>query len=250
MAAIGAETGPLPEALRLRWLRLLAERRRRESPASNEAALQLAAVRTMLLVLDRRADAALLSADGAGSELAWSLLEPLGTGVTADVWMGRLGEWSFGWLDAIAGEAAALTAARLQAATALLSRQAPAQPLVIAFAGGPDPRAAERERQLATLRARLPVQTAALYSPLFYAEGRLQTRAWLEAVRVAAGARLPLVYVPRLSRAELEAGMAANALPWCGPFRAGAEAPAAMVPAGAGGARIAATLAALAAFTR
>ncbi|HVB39836.1 MAG TPA: hypothetical protein VNE83_02975, partial [Terriglobales bacterium] len=174
-----------------------------------------------------------------------------------DLWIGTEGGWKFGWLDAIAGEPAAATAARLQAATAALAQAlgCPAQPLAVHFAGGPDPRARDWERQLATLRARLELKAAEIYSPLLFAGGRLQAAAFLQAVRQAASAAAPLLapllYVPRLPRAELEAAFAASGGAdsdggWCGPFRAGAEAPVARVPAGAGAARLAATLANLA----
>jgi len=245
------------EHLRQRWLRILRERCRREAPATLEAALHDPAVCTLLQVLDRRAEAALLSESSAGWEKAWNLLEPAGTGVCADLWIGTEGGWKFGWLDAIAGEPAAATAARLQAATAALAQAlgCPAQPLAVHFAGGPDPRARDWERQLATLRARLELKAAEIYSPLLFAGGRLQAAAFLQAVRQAASAAAPLLapllYVPRLPRAELEAAFAASGGAdsdggWCGPFRAGAEAPVARVPAGAGAARLAATLANLA----
>ena len=248
-AVLGA-SGPSQERLRQRWLRILRERRPSQAPGALEAMLDQPAVRTLLLVLDRRAEAVLLSESAAGWEAAWGLLQPAGTGVCTDLWVGNDGAGSFGWLDAIAGEPAAATAARLQAAAAMLAQALgyPAQPLVLHFASGPDARAVDWERQLATLRARLELRAAELYSPLLFAGGRLQAAAFLQAARQAAAPALaPLLYVPRLSRAEFEAAFAfAGGGAWCGPFRAGAEAPGARVPAGAGGARLAATLALLA----
>ena len=248
-AVLGA-SGPGQERLRRRWLRILRERRPSQAPGALEAMLDQPAVRTLLLVLDRRAEAVLLSESAAGWEAAWGLLQPAGTGVCTDLWVGNDGAGSFGWLDAIAGEPAAATAARLQAAAAMLAQALgyPAQPLVLHFASGPDARAVDWERQLATLRARLELRAAELYSPLLFAGGRLQAAAFLQAARQAAAPALaPLLYVPRLSRAEFEAAFAfAGGGAWCGPFRAGAEAPGARVPAGAGGARLATTLALLA----
>jgi hypothetical protein len=249
--AVLAASGPDQERLRQRWLRILRERRPSQAPGALEAMLDQPAVRTLLLVLDRRAEAVLLSESAAGWEAAWGLLQPAGTGVCTDLWVGNDGAGSFGWLDAIAGEPAAATAARLQAAAAMLAQALgyPAQPLVLHFASGPDARVVDWERQLATLRARLELRAAELYSPLLFAGGRLQAAAFLQAARQAAGAAAPalapLLYVPRLSRAEFEAAFAGGGA-WCGPFRAGAEAPGARVPAGAGGARLAATLALLA----
>lgn len=246
---VRAETGNAgvpDERRRQRWLRILRERRRREAPAALEAALLDPAVRALLLVLDRGAEAALLGESGAST--AWGLLEPTATGVCADLWIGRDGAGSFGWLDVIAGEPAAATAARLQAASATLARALgqPALPLAAHFASGPDPHARAWENELATLRARQQVTVAELYSPLLFAAGRLQAPALLQAVRQAAGGAAPVLYAPKLPRAEFESAFAASGGVWCGPFRAGAEAPAACLPANPSAARVAATLALLA----
>lgn len=238
---VRAESGGA-ERQRQRWRRILQERCRREAPAAVEAKLDQPAFRALLLALDKQADAALWSEADPGSAAAWELLEPVGNGVCADVWLGAHQAWRFGWLDPVPGESPAALAARLQAAAAMLTRifAAPTVPLAITFAGGPDPLASQWERHLATVRARLEVKTASLYSPLFYRDGRLQTSVLLDALRQAAGAAPTLLYVPRLPRLEVENDA------WCGPCRAGAELPAARVPPPASAARLNATLAALA----
>ena len=246
---------PADPRLRARWQRLWHERRAGAGGTSAEAdaALQDASVRALLLLLDQGAEAALLSPADAGAAAAWRMLEPRAPGgACADLWMGELPAGSgdaarFGWLDWPGADNLSQAVNQLRAAAdelALLT-PAPVAPCLVSFAGGRDPWRAHSQRFLDTLRERTAAQAIALYSPLFFKDGQLQVREWLQAVRQQCPGAAPMVCVPQLARAEFAAALEAAGGGWAGPLRAGAEKPVARLAPDAPPARFAATLAAL-----
>ncbi|MGH9481263.1 MAG: hypothetical protein ACRD1L_04140 [Terriglobales bacterium] len=245
---------PLPAdpRQRLRWQRLWQERRAGAgaSPAEAEAALHNPLLRAVLLTLDRGADAALLDEGDAGCAAAWQLLEPLQpTGACAELYLGSLPGATapapgFGWFDWPASGELSPAASQFHAAVAETARlaQAPAVPLLVDFSNGRNPLRPQWERWLLTLQARMPAQSCQLYSPLFYRQGELQAAALVDAVGLISRAATPVLCVPRLARRDFAASLLAAGGRWAGPFRAGAEVPAARLAPHADAASCQATL--------
>ena len=238
------------ERTRLRWQRLLQETAGPGFTAEAGAgALGDASVRALLLVLDRQADAAVISTEDGAATALWRRLEPepAAPGLCADLYIGEYASDAagqatgirFGWVDwqddeaGAGGESPAHAAARLHAAAAALARAAgvPAPPLLVSFSGAPERLNPVEERFWRTLEARTPAARLPLYSPLFFSQGTLQAGAWLRALRRDWRPRpapaLPVLCVPRLARTEFAAALAAAGGSWAGPFRAGSRHPAA-----------------------
>lgn len=213
---------------RERWKRIWLERRRGRGAdaAQAETALEDGATSALLAALDREAAALLLPP---GADDAWAMLEPRTGQRCADVAWAELGG-EFGFFDWPGGGDLAAAAARFTSAAAACG----AAPVLVRFAGGPSPRAGETTRAEATLQVRAPLRTLALYSPLFYGEGRLQAAPLLANIRAALRApATPLLAIPGLAAAELAAAVRGAGGLWAGPFRAAAELPAARLSASA-----------------
>lgn len=241
---------PNDERERERWQRLWLERRKGAgaTPAEAASALQSPSLRAVLAALDRRADAVLLDETASA---AWQLLEPRNRQVCTDLWLGGHPEKPaecFAWWEMPPAGSVSLAAEQLCVAVAECARlQAqPAVAAVVSFLGSSVTRRPPAPALLPTLAARAPVQPLALYSPLFFRDGRLQAAALLAEIRRHTGAAAPVLFIPQLEREEFAAALLAARLPWAGPLLAGAELPAARLQAQATAAEVQAAAAWLA----
>lgn len=252
---------PRPERLEWRWQRLLRERGGHRSAAELDAARQDGSVRAVLALLDHEADAALLSESDPAWRLGWELLEPAraASGTLAlpgtDVWIGSTAHGTgpgggmgtaFGWLEWANGTTTSAAVDRLRSAAASVGRATGrvAVPVVVNFSGGPSPVQAATQRFRRTLAERTTASMLDLYSPLFYAEGRLQASALVAAVqRSLAPSAIAVLCCPQLEGADVAASLENAGGRWAGPFRAGAEHPMARCATGLSQAQVTATLA-------
>jgi len=225
-----------------RWQRIWRERRGAPGGMGQEAAAALAqpAWRALLAALDRQADAVLLDETATDTAAVWAVLEPApGRRVCADVWYGEIAGQGFGWFDWGAANSLSLAADQFIAAAESMA----GLPVWVELIGGrarpPGSSAAFQD----TVRQRGSLARVELYSPLYYADGRLQPLAWMAKLRSQLQmATLPVLCAPQLARTEFAAAVTTAGGAWAGPFRAGAELPAAQMPAGANPSRVALTL--------
>lgn len=206
-----------------RWQRLWLEARRNRGDDALAAARAVAdsTLRTALFALDRQADALALPGDAVGNA-AWHLLQPRSTRPCADVfWADLQGE--FGCMvwpgtDPAAAADTVLTAASVTGAQAVW----------VNFRASESRVPSSWVRACALLAARLPLLTLDLYSPLYFDNGRLLAAPLLQKLRTHCGPALTLLLlIPSLEPNELASAIRTASGSWAGPFRLGAQIPAA-----------------------
>lgn len=222
----------LEERQALAARRLLLERRRARGWDEMKAAAALTspAVRAWIALAERQFDALVLEGSADREALEGLLEARPGMQITA-VWMARADDTSrpFGWMDWPRTASAGQSAAALQEAAEWLGtlHHSPAVPVLVRFAGGNDPLAAQVERLHQTLAARCQALDVPLYSPLFFDQGRLQAARLAAAVQKATPQEtcLPILCVPQLQREEFSRRLRAEGGQWMGAWLAGAERP-------------------------
>lgn len=206
-----------------RWQRLWLENRRSRGDDALAAmqALSHATLRTAMFALDRQADALVLPSDAAGTT-AWNLLPPRSTQPCADLfWADLHGE--FGCLPWPNSEPA-LAANTVKSAATLTG----AHVVWVNFRGSEVRLPASSAKERALLDARLPLITLDVYSPFYFGDGRLLADPLLQKIRALCGRPLQfLLLIPGLDLGELALAIRAANGTWAGPFRLGAEIPAA-----------------------
>jgi len=224
------------------------------------AALTTPPLAAMARLLAGATSAVIFVGDETEARQAWRWLEPARGAALAPIRLGQSrGEAaaSFAWYEPAAG---APPAAGMGSAAAWLSQalERPVAAAVVAFeGGGPSQRGAWREvwralraRAEAAARPLPPPAWVELYSPLYYAQGRLQAEALVTAIGQRTAPAGALVWAPRVGTRELAAALESEGGALSGVILAGAERPVAWVEAGAGAAAIELTVAALRAALR
>lgn len=221
--------------------RLLLERRRARGwdDITAAVALKSPSVRAWIALANREFDALVLDGSVDRAPLD-ELLEAKPRAQITPVWMARTegASTTFGWIDWSHQTSDAQTASALMGAADHLGhlQDRPAVPVLVRFAGGNDPLAAQVERFHQTLAVRCQAIDVPLYSPLFFDQGRLQATRLAAAIRAAiqSDTRLPVFCIPQLQREEFSRRLRSEGGQWLGAWLAGAEHPVLCLDPGAG----------------